>query len=294
MLGDDDLLGVGAGLLKLALQPFQRPAGILRAVAQAIEELGGKGRVLRMRGVARQDPGPVGIVVGRQHAVGDLVGDLAHLPGAVDAHRDAAEVFDQHETQQRRQRPELADLQRFERLEALDDRLEHGRRDRAVGMLDIAPGDDESARQGGAIGKLERRQLAVETARQVAFDLKDGFFNQIIVVEQPLRRGRDRLTFGLGGIGRAVDFENLLGAVADAGLEFERREPEQFPDFALGERGAQHAQPLFRQEIGAYRRFGDGRETGACLFDLRGVRLNVHRLFRKAGRYAASPPRQWP
>jgi hypothetical protein len=53
-----------------------------------------------MRAVARQDLLAVGIVVGRQHAVGDLVGDVAHLPGAVDTHGDAAQVFNQNEAQQ--------------------------------------------------------------------------------------------------------------------------------------------------------------------------------------------------
>ena len=40
MLAQRDLLGVGAGLLKLLLQPDQRLAGILRTVAQAIEQAG--------------------------------------------------------------------------------------------------------------------------------------------------------------------------------------------------------------------------------------------------------------
>ncbi len=129
MLADDDFLGVGAGLFKLALEPFQRPAGILRSVTQTVEQLGGKGGVLRMGAVVRQDRLPVCTVVGRQHAVGDLVGDLSHLPGSIDPDRNPAKVFDQNEAQQRRQRPEFADLQRLDRLEAFDDRLEHGRRD---------------------------------------------------------------------------------------------------------------------------------------------------------------------
>ncbi|ESW83944.1 hypothetical protein X770_25465 [Mesorhizobium sp. LSJC269B00] len=276
MLGNDDFLGVGAGFLELDLQPFQRPAGILRAVAQAVEQLGGEGGVLRMRAVARQDLPAVCIVVGRQHAVGDLVGDMAHLPGAVDAHGDAAQILDQNEAQQRRQRPQFADLERLDRLKTLDDGFEHGRRNRTVGMGDIAPGQGQRARHRGAVGHFQGRQLPVETTRQVALHLKNGLLDEIIVVEQPLRGRRDGFALGLGGIGRAVDFEDFLGAVADAGLEIELRQAEQVLDVALGEAFAQRAQPLFGQEIGAYRLFGDDREAGAGLFDMGRICLDIH------------------
>ena len=231
MLADDDFLGVGAGLLQLLLEPVQRLAGILRAVAQPVEKLRGEGRVARMRRVVGEDFA-VALVVGRRkHAVGDLVGDLAHLAGAVHADRDAAEIFDQHEAQQRRQRPELADLHRLDRLEPLDHRFESMRGDRAVGMRDIDPGERQRARHRGAVGQRHRRQLAVEAARQVALDLEDGLLDQIVVVEQPLRGRRHHFAARLRGVGRAVDVEDFRRVLAYALLEIERLQPEKRRDF---------------------------------------------------------------
>ena len=55
MLADDDLFGVAAGFLQLLLEPVQRLAGILRAVAQPVEKLRCEGRVARMRRIVGED-----------------------------------------------------------------------------------------------------------------------------------------------------------------------------------------------------------------------------------------------
>lgn len=276
MFGNDDFLGIGAGLFELAFQPFQSLAGILRAIAQAIEQLGGEGGVLCVCAEIGQDRLPVGAVVGGQDLVCHIVGDLTHLTGSIDPDRQPAQIFDQHEAQQRRQRPEFADLQRLDRLKTLDDGLEHRRRNGTVRMCDIGPGQRQRARHAAAVRQFQGRQLAIEAARQVALDLENGLFDQVIVVEQPLCRRRDRLAPRLRRIGRPVDFQNLLGAVADTGLKIEGRQPEQICEVAFRQAFTEQPKALFGQVIGADRLFGDGREARACLLDLGRIRLNIH------------------
>ena len=171
---------------------IQRLAGILRAVAQAVEQLRGEGRVLRMRGVTA-----TGSPAGRRRRRSPAPGRRPRWRSgasacAVDADRDAAQIFDQHEAQQRRQRPEFADLQRLDRLEALDDRLEHAAPRRCCRNARHRPRPSPAR-----AARVRRRpdlsvgSSPVEAARQVALDLEDGFFDQIVVVEQPLRGRRD-------------------------------------------------------------------------------------------------------
>ena len=54
VLADDDLFGVAARFLEFAFQPDQCLAGILRTVAQAIEQLRRKGRVAGMGSIGPQ------------------------------------------------------------------------------------------------------------------------------------------------------------------------------------------------------------------------------------------------
>lgn len=79
-----------------------------------------------------------------------------------------------------------------------------------------------------------------------------------------------------GGIGRAIDFEDLLGAVAGARLKIEGRQAEQILEITPGQGFAKRSQAVFRQIIGAYRLLGYGREAGACVVDLGRVCLNIH------------------
>ncbi len=276
VFGDDDFLGVGARFLKFLLQPLQRPAGVLGTVAQPIEQLGGEGRVARVGCIARQDGLTAPAVVGSDHPVGDVVGHHAHVARAADPNREPAQVFNQHEAQQRRQRPDLADAHRLHGLEALDDRLEHLGGNRTVGMRDIGPGQHQCTRNALPVRKCQRGKLAIETARKIALDLVDRLFHQIIVIQQPLRGGRDYLAPPLGRIGQAVDFENLLRVFADTRLEIERHQPGHIPSISPGKALAQAAQTVFRQELRADRLFRRARNIRAGLFDLRGAGLNVH------------------
>ena len=111
--------------LELLLQPVQRLAGILRPVAQAVEKLRREGGVARMRRVRRAAPSRSSSssgVASTRSATSLAIWRIS--PRAIHAHGDAAQILDQHEAQQRRQRPQFADLHRLDRLEAVDHRLE--------------------------------------------------------------------------------------------------------------------------------------------------------------------------
>ena len=216
------------------------------------------------------------LVRGREHAVGDLVGDLAHPARAVHADRYAPEILDQHETQQRRQRPQLADLHRLDRLEPFDDRLERVGGDRAVGMRDVDPGQRQRAGHRGAVGQRHRRQFAVEAPRQVALDLEDGLLDQIIVVEQPLRGRRHHLAARLRGVGRTVDVEDFRRILAYALLEIEFFHPEQRRDLVSRQAFAERPQPVLMQELSADRLFWSSREMMRRQVQPRRISLNIH------------------
>ena len=278
VLADRRLLGVGAGPFEHLLQPVERHLRILRAVAQPVEQLRGETRVAGMRRVVGQQRCLVDAVAGAEHLVRHLVGRLAQLARAVHPHRDAAQVLDQHEAQQRWQRPQLADLQRHHRLEAFHDRLEAAQRHRAVGMRDIDPGNRQRARHRRASGQLHRRQLAVEAARQVALDLEARLLDEIVVVEQPLRRRRHHVAARLRGIGRAVDLEDSLAVLAHPRLEVELAEAGYRRDVAPRQLRPQLAQPVVMQEMGPDRFLG-GRGTRLdSASQPPGIGLNVHSM----------------
>ena len=105
VFGNDDFFGIRAGFLQLAFQPFQRPARVLRTVAQPVEKLGRKGGVLGMRAVFCEKVLPLPAFGGRQHLVCNVVRDLAHVARPADTHGQPPQVLHKHETQQRRQCP---------------------------------------------------------------------------------------------------------------------------------------------------------------------------------------------
>ncbi len=280
VLADDDFLGVRAGLLQLLFKPDKGFSGILRAVAQPVEELRGKGRVARMRRVVRQDGLLVVAVARGEHAIGDIVGDLAQSARPVHPDRDATQVFDQDETQERRQRPQFADLQRLDRLETLDNRPEIPRRYGAVRMRDVDPGQRQRARHRLAVWQGQRRQLAIEAARQIALDLEDRLFDEVVVVEQPLRGRRDHVAARLRGIGRAVDREDFGGVFADASLEVESLDVVKGNDLVSCKAFAERPKPVFMQEVCSYWLLRCSREKMCRLLQPLGIGLNIHTKIR--------------
>ena len=276
MLAERNFFRVRTGLFQFLLKPDQRLSGVVGAVAQAVEQLRRESRVAGMRRIARHDVAPVLTVAGRQHAIRHIVGDLPHLSRPLDAHRDAAKVLDQHEAQQRRQRPQLADAERLDALVAVDQRLQHLRRHGAVGMRHIGPGDRQRSRDIAPARNFHRRQLLVEARRQITLDLEDRLLDEIIVVEQPLRGRRYRLATRLGGIGRAIGLKDFRGIVAVACLKVELVQPVKALQFIAGQACAQRPQTILLQESRSDRLLSLGGKQQARSLGGFGPSLNIH------------------
>ena len=255
-------LGVGAGLLQPLLQPGNRQGRCLRSVTQAIEELGGEGIVLGQRLDAVEQRRVAGCIVQPDQLVGDLVCLAAHAARALDANGDTAKILDQNIAHHRGQRPELADLQRLDRLEPLDQRRQALARNRRMGVGDIEPGERDGARQLGA-ADIDQRQLTIEFLRKVAAHLLDRFLDDIVIVEQPFgSRGNCGTLRDIGG-GGAIDAQDLALVLLVAGKEIEGRKGRQrIGPAGPGERGPAGMQ-FFHGEV--------GRPDGIIVVDLLGL-----------------------
>ena len=148
--------GGPTGSLQAAFQPFHRETRVLRTIAQAIEELGRKrvvvGELFDLSEIGRRCDG----IVQADDLVGHFIGAAAHPSRTIDAGCDAAKVFDQHEAYDRRQSPELTDLQRLMLLVSLDQRRHAFLADGGVGMGNVEPGERHGPRNL-ALADLHRR-----------------------------------------------------------------------------------------------------------------------------------------
>ncbi|EJZ20875.1 hypothetical protein RCCGEPOP_12865 [Rhizobium sp. Pop5] len=141
----------------------------------------------------------------------------------------------EHVAHERGQRPEFADPERLVGLKAVDQRRQALLRDRAVGVGDVEPGKNESARHLDAADG-HGRQFAVEAAGKVAPHLLDRLFDDIVIVEQPFRRRRDGLAgFDVRRRG-AVDAQDFLLVFLVTREEVERGEGRQLIDAVAGDR----------------------------------------------------------
>ena len=235
LLGDQSFLDIAAALFELLFQPGDDKAGGLRTVAQAVKQLSDEGIVSTELFGFRQHRFEL---VGRAQTddlVGDVIGLVAHVARPVDPDGDAPQIFDQHEPDDGRQRPQFADLEGLVLLETGN----HGRqafaRHRAVGMGDIEPGKRHGARDRRACNR-EGGQLAIELARKIAAHFLDRFLNQIVIIEQPFGGRRDRSTRFDIGRRHLVDAENLVFVFPVARPELEGEEPWERRNAVPGER----------------------------------------------------------
>ena len=114
-----------------------------------------------------------------------LVGDLS---------REASEILDQNDPQRDRYRPEFADGQRLHLLIGSDEANQHFGVETAIGMGDEGPGDAEHPRIARERPNGELGKLAIVAGRQIRVNLMDLLFHEMIIVDEPFRRGRYRAT----------------------------------------------------------------------------------------------------
>ncbi|MGZ2485808.1 hypothetical protein ACVITL_004331 [Rhizobium pisi] len=242
------LFGIAAEFFQPLVEPGDRQARSLRAVAQAIEELRRECIVLGKRLQRLQIGSGFRRIAQAHQLVGRFVGAAAQAPAGFDAARNAAKVFHEHIAHERGQCPEFADPERLVGLKTVDQRRQALLRDCAVGMGDVEPGKHERARHLDAADG-HRRQFAVEAAGEVAPDFLDRFFDDIMIIEQPFRRRRDGLA-GLDVRGRgAVDAQDFLLVFLMAREEIEGGESRQPVDAVAGDDIA-HRLDVFDGKVG--------------------------------------------
>jgi len=229
------LFGGTARLFQASLDPGDGEAGVLRAVAQPVEELGGEGIVFGERLDLFQQFGRACRIIEANDLVGDLVCLAAHPARPVDTRRDTAKILDQHEADDRGKRPQLADLQGLVLLEAFDQRRHRLHRHGRMGVRDVEPG--ERHRPGNfAVADLHRRKLAIELLGEVPAHFLDRLLDDVVIVEQPFGRRRDR---GAGldvGRGRPVDPQDLPFVLAMTREEVEIHQARQIRRTIPGQR----------------------------------------------------------
>ena len=246
----------GAGGGEALIQPDQRGhhARILvaQAMHQAHRERIDQRRALKIREHARHRLARR--LAAAEQAIRQPVRLLARGAVAHDQVGQPPQVFDQHNAQRDGKRPQLADGQRLHLLIGAHVAAQHFRIEPAVGMRDERPGDAEHAGIAGKRSVGELGQLAVIAGRKVGADLADLPFDEVIVVDQPFRRGGDRLL--------------LLHRVGDAAMRLQQR------------RGVIAQTP--RERVAAPARCGDrlgGRQAARVLFQpLDTEQLLAHRL----------------
>ena len=103
----------------------------------------------------------------------------------------APQILHEHDPQGDGDGPELADGQRLHALESADEALERLGLEVAVGVRDEGPGETQDARVAVQGALRELGELAVEATREVLSDLAQDLFDDVEVVDEPLRRGND-------------------------------------------------------------------------------------------------------
>src|SRR6266536_240633 len=130
-----------------------------------------------------------------EQRVGEGVCVLARKPPSDDSLCQPAQVLDQDEPQRDGDRPELAHRQRLRSLVCRDEPPQRVRFEPAVSMRDEVRGQSIDAWIAGERTGVELGKLPVVPRRKVLPDLTEVFFDDVEVVDEPFRRGRDRALF---------------------------------------------------------------------------------------------------
>ncbi|MNU87369.1 hypothetical protein D3C71_771510 [compost metagenome] len=113
MFRHHDVFGVRAGSMQALFEPCHRKTRCLGAVAETIKELRCERWVVDQR-IDLLQKGRGGFrIVETNDLVNDLVRLLAHAARTLHTDGDAAKIFDEDKTNDRRQRPQFTDLQRL-------------------------------------------------------------------------------------------------------------------------------------------------------------------------------------
>ena len=202
MLGPDDLFGARLLLLEVGVDGAAHRGEARPPFADPFEQLHDVGR-MEVRRQLRQRP-----VAALVDAVDEAV---RGAPGGARFERaggEAAQILDQAEPEHARPGPELADGERRDGLEAVQEADQLGPLELAVAVADELDGERIDARGAAQLAQRELRKLAKIAARQVLPDAADLGRDDVVVVEDPL-----------AGLGDELAAMNIVGHQPVGGLE---------------------------------------------------------------------------
>ena len=192
-----------------------RDPGVL--VAQPVHELDGEcvrqRRAMPIREHHRHRFG--GAAARAQQAVGESVRLLPRGAAVHDLLGEAPEIFDQHDPERDRDRPEFADRQRLHLLVGAHEAAQHLGVEVAVGVGDEGPGQAEHPRISRERPVGELRQLPIIAGRQGGADFANLPFDEVVVVDQPFGRRRDGAALVDRSGDRAVGVEQYGSVVGE-------------------------------------------------------------------------------
>ena len=137
----------------------------------------------------------------------------------------AAQVLDQRELERARPRPQLADAERRDGLIGVDEPLQPLDVESRIAVAEEFHGHGVDACRAGVLAGGQLRKFAVIASREVVPDLAHLGFNQVEVVEQPFRGGRDRLAAPHVGGENAVCVAKHARIVREAAQQPRRAAP---------------------------------------------------------------------
>ncbi len=188
--GAHQLLDAQARLGKLLFDPRQRQGQCgplsLQAARKLRHERRGHRRI-RSRHVRDHQDQALRILAGNLRQLArPRDGHIPIQPAGGDAHRDAAQILDQRQTQHDGDGPQLAQPQRGDRLVRRDETAEAVRVHPSVAVGDGLQGNAIHARQPGGGALRQARQFPAIPLWQVPPGGADLLFDEVEVVEQPL------------------------------------------------------------------------------------------------------------
>ncbi len=151
-------------------------------------------RRVRPRHVRNDENEVLGIILGDvHHLVGPRGGPVAIDRSGGNPYPDAAEILDKRQSQHDGDRPQLTDLERGHRLIRRDETRETLGIDPAIAMRDRLEREVVYARKSGGRSVRQSGKLAAVPLGQMPLGRADLLFDQIEIVEQPLRSGRNAI-----------------------------------------------------------------------------------------------------
>ena len=177
------------------------------------------------------------------------VGGAPRRPGLHRLVGEPSQVLDECELQHAGPGPELADGQRGDGLESVEEAGQLLPIEAAVAVADQLDGEGVHPGVARQVAGRELGQLPVVAAREVLPDHADLRVHQVVVVEEPLARRGDELSLvHVGGEG-TVGLPQDLGVVVEAGKDAPGLAPVGIHREAGGERAGALLQPLDAEQL---------------------------------------------